>query len=548
MVSGVNERCRARRRPLQTRVGAAAFAAASPPPPPRSPRNSTGLCWTARLRAPRPRRSARPRSCRPPVWVGAAEMRKSPTPSGGRAEATPYVVRSAHHFADIRQLTIHRPCGHNARRSLMVDKATLDGLRIERPAADARRRTPWMAIVPILILLLALGAWALTRKGAKEVTTASAKAVTSTSRGAVLNASGYVTARRRATVSSKVTGKVVEVFIEEGMKVTQGQELARLDAASVARGLALSQAEANAAASALEETRVRIREAQLDYDRAERLTRNEIASRADLDRARAQLDATRARLSTQSDQLTTARRNVDVQRQTVEDTIIRAPFDGIVVSKDAQPGEMISPVSAGGGFTRTGICTIVDMSSLEIEVDVNEAYINRVSPDQRVEAVLDAYPEWKIPAHVITAVPDRRPPEGDGQSAHRLRPARPAHPARHGREGHVHHRRARGHGGDGDGRDPERRRAPRRRAGRRVHRQRRAPRAPRGQSQRHRGRDRARDLRPVRRRDRRRHRREPCRRRQSKCEEVRRRNVRDPRHARTTSKKSSIAAPRTSAC
>lgn len=287
----------------------------------------------------------------------------------------------------------------------MVDKATLDGLRISRPAVEARRRTPWWVIAPIALVVLALGAWALTREGAKEVTVAPAKAVASSSRGAVLNASGYVTARRQATVSSKVTGKVVEVFVEEGMQVKEGQELARLDAAHPSRGLALAQAEAAAAASALEETRVRIREAQLDYDRAERLARSEISSRADLDRARAQLDAVRARLAAQSDQLTTARRQVDVQRQTVEDMIIRAPFDGIVVSKDAQPGEMISPVSAGGGFTRTGICTIVDMASLEIEVDVNEAYINRVHPNQRVEAVLDAYPEWRIPAHVITAVP-----------------------------------------------------------------------------------------------------------------------------------------------
>jgi HlyD family secretion protein len=288
---------------------------------------------------------------------------------------------------------------------LMVDKATLDGLRITRPAEEARRRTPWLAIVAIALLLLALGAWALTRKGAKEITAASAKAVATESRGAVLNASGYVTARRQATVSSKVTGKVVEVFVEEGLQVKEGQILARLDNAHPTRGLALAQAEARAAESALQETRVRIREAQLDYDRAERLTRNEISSRADLDRARAQLDATRAHLAALSDQVSTARRNIDVQSQTVEDTIIRAPFDGIVVSKDAQPGEMISPVSAGGGFTRTGICTIVDMASLEIEVDVNEAYINRVHPNQRVEAVLDAYPDWKIPAHVITAVP-----------------------------------------------------------------------------------------------------------------------------------------------
>ena len=150
---------------------------------------------------------------------------------------------------------------------------------------------------------------------------------------------------------------------------------------------------------------MRIHEAQLDYDRAAHLAQSEISSKSDVDRARAQLDATRARLAAQQDQLATAQRNVDVQRQTLDDTSIRAPFDGVVVSKDAQPGEMISPVSAGGGFTRTGICTIVDMASLEIEVDVNEAYINRVHPNQRVEAVLDAYPDWRIPAHVITAVP-----------------------------------------------------------------------------------------------------------------------------------------------
>lgn len=287
----------------------------------------------------------------------------------------------------------------------MVDKATLDGLRIARPADEPRRRTPWLVVAPIMVLGLAGAVWALTRKGATEVSVASAKAVASESRGAVLNASGYVTARRQATVSSKVTGKVTEIYVEEGMQVKEGQVLARLDDSYATRGLALSQAEASAAASALEETRVRIREAQLDYDRAERLAQSQISSRADLDRARAQLDAVRARLNAQSDQLTTARRNVDLQKQTLDDTAIRAPFDGIVVSKDAQPGEMISPVSAGGGFTRTGICTIVDMASLEIEVDVNEAYINRVAANQRVEAVLDAYPDWRIPAHVITAVP-----------------------------------------------------------------------------------------------------------------------------------------------
>ena len=287
----------------------------------------------------------------------------------------------------------------------MVDKAALEGLRIQRSDSDTRRGIPWWVVGPIIAVVAAVLAWVFLRGDRKEVKVAQATAVAGVSRGAVLNATGYVTARRRATVSSKVTGKVIEVQIEEGMQVKAGQQLARLDASFVSKELALAQAEASAAASSLEETRVRIREAQLDYDRAARLTQNEIASKADLDRARAQLDATRARLAAQSDQLATARRQVDLYRQNVEDLIIRAPFDGIVISKDAQPGEMISPVSAGGGFTRTGICTIVDMDSLEIEVDVNEAYINRVHPNQKVEAILDAYPDWRIPAHVITAVP-----------------------------------------------------------------------------------------------------------------------------------------------
>lgn len=288
----------------------------------------------------------------------------------------------------------------------MVEKATLDGLRISRPDVEAPSRKRWWIIVPVLLVIVTGIVWAVTRSRAIEVKVVPARAVAAGSGGgAVLNASGYVTARRQATVSSKVTGKVTEVLIEEGMQVKEGQVLARLDSSYPSRSVALARAEATAAASALEETRVRIREAQLDYDRANRLAQSEIASRADADRARAQLDATRARLNAQSDQLATARRQIDLQSQSLEDTIIRAPFDGVVVSKDAQPGEMISPVSAGGGFTRTGIGTIVDMASLEIEVDVNEAYINRVHPGQRVEAVLDAYPDWRIPAHVITAVP-----------------------------------------------------------------------------------------------------------------------------------------------
>jgi HlyD family secretion protein len=288
---------------------------------------------------------------------------------------------------------------------MSIDKTQLDSLRIERPDGEAHTARPWFAIAGAVFVAIGLILYVFARPRSIAVRVAPARAVASQARTAVLNASGYVTARRQATVSSKVTGKIIEVDIEEGMHVKAGQQLARIDNSIASKTLALSTAEAQASASALEETRVQIRQAQLDYDRAKHLASSQISSRADLDRAEAQLDALKARLAAQNDSLTVAHRQTSLRSQDVEDTIIRAPFDGVVVSKDAQPGEMISPISAGGGFTRTGVCTIVDMDSLEIDVDVAEAYINRVHPDQRVEAVLDAYPDWKIPAHVITAVP-----------------------------------------------------------------------------------------------------------------------------------------------
>jgi RND family efflux transporter MFP subunit len=221
----------------------------------------------------------------------------------------------------------------------------------------------------------------------------------------VLEASGYVTARRRSTISSKVTGRIEEVLVEEGMRVEAGQPLARLDDAQAAALLALAEAQLGAARGAVEETRVRLAEAHLERERQASLVASGVAAPAALDAARAEADSLAARLALGGDEVAVAQRQVAVRRQDLRDTVIRAPFAGMVVSKDAQPGEMISPMSAGGGFTRTGICTLVDMASLEIEVDVNEAYIQRVRPGQRVAAVLDAYPELTLPAHVITTVP-----------------------------------------------------------------------------------------------------------------------------------------------
>jgi RND family efflux transporter MFP subunit len=221
----------------------------------------------------------------------------------------------------------------------------------------------------------------------------------------VLNASGYVTARRRATISSKITGKLTEVNIEEGDRVEVGEVLARLDDSQYRAALRLAQSQLDAAQRAGQETRARLDLAEITLQRTERLVREEVSGEADLDAARAEAEALRARLALDQEQARVAEREVALRKTQLADTIIAAPFSGVVVSKDAQEGEMISPVSAGGGFTRTGVCTLVDMGSLEIEVDVNEAYIARVHAGQAVEAVLDAYPGWKIPARVITPVP-----------------------------------------------------------------------------------------------------------------------------------------------
>lgn len=284
----------------------------------------------------------------------------------------------------------------------------LASLRIDQSSrAGGARRGVWVALV-LVALVLAAGGWYWSQRvEAAEVRTASVAAQSGAAGapGAVLNASGYVTARRRATVSSKVTGKVLEVFVEEGKPVKAGQILARLDDAQVRAALAVAEAQLEAARRGAAEDEARLREAELTLGRREQLVQQQVIGKAELDSARAEVESLKARIALAQQQVKVSESLVNQRRTDLADMSVRAPFDGVAISKDAQPGEMISPVSAGGGFTRSGIGTIVDMSSLEIEVDVSESYINRVHPGQPVEAVLDAYPDWRIPGHVITTVP-----------------------------------------------------------------------------------------------------------------------------------------------
>jgi HlyD family secretion protein len=287
-------------------------------------------------------------------------------------------------------------------------KDDLASLRIDHSArGGGSRRGGWIA-AGLVLVLGAAGAWFWSQRlqaAPVKTAAASARASNTVSPGAVLNASGYVTARRRATVSSKVTGKVMEVFVEEGKEVRRGQVLARLDDTQIRADLDVARAQLEAARRGAAEDQARLREAEITLKRLNQLVKDGVVGRAEVDSADATVESLKARIALAQQQVAVAESQVRARETDLTDMTVRAPFGGVAISKDAQPGEMISPVSAGGGFTRTGICTIVDMSSLEIEVDVSESYINRVRPNQPVEAVLDAYPDWRIPAHVITTVP-----------------------------------------------------------------------------------------------------------------------------------------------
>ena len=300
-------------------------------------------------------------------------------------------------------------------------KKLLDTLRIDRsaPPQDTPSALPKVAAALVLMALAGVGGYWAGSSG-KAATAASpapaASAPASTSKpaarpapppedAAVLSASGYITARRMATVASRITGQLTEVVVEEGMRVAAGDVLARLDDRIAKNDLDRAQAEQRAAQAQVDSGKAQLAEAKRVLSRVENLKKTDFSSEATLTEARSTMERLTAGLASDRAQVDVATFRVQGAREQLDLHVIRAPFAGVVTEKTAQPGEVVSPMSAGGGFTRTGVCTIVDMSSLEIEVDVNESYIGRVSAGQRVTATLDAYPDWEIPARVIAIIP-----------------------------------------------------------------------------------------------------------------------------------------------
>jgi RND family efflux transporter MFP subunit len=284
----------------------------------------------------------------------------------------------------------------------------LSSLRIHEGQRKGGRIGKGLAIFfGLLIILGGIGAGVYALLGAKpavEVAVAR-KAAGPGAREALLNATGYVTPRRRATIAAKITGRVTGVFFDEGTHVHDGQLLATLDDADARRALEAAAADRDSAKAAIADYEVQLKNARILLYRTEQLQKAGVQPQEQLDNARTSVESLQAKIDLAKAQANAADARIREAQQAVDNCTIRAPFDGIVVSKDAQVGEMVSPISAGGGFTRTGIATIVDMNSNEIEVDVNEAYITRVKPGQQVTAILDAYPDWEIPSRVRTIIP-----------------------------------------------------------------------------------------------------------------------------------------------
>ena len=290
----------------------------------------------------------------------------------------------------------------------MSNAELLEGLRIDRSQenrSSGRPWWPWMLALIVILVIAAVAVWFFFGRAISVKTTTAAPAASSAGAGAVLQATGYITARRQATVSAQITGTLTAVLIEEGDRVKEGQVLARLDDSAYKAALDAAKAQAAAAHALVAQYQAQLAQNERDAARQQVLAAQGLVPKQAAEQAYTLVDATRAQLVSQQRTAVSDDAQVTEAQVNFDYCVVRAPFDGVITTKDAQVGEIVSPFSAGGGFTRTGIGTIVDMGSLEVDVDVNEAYIGRVKPDMPAEAVLDAYPDWKIPAHVIAIVP-----------------------------------------------------------------------------------------------------------------------------------------------
>jgi RND family efflux transporter MFP subunit len=309
----------------------------------------------------------------------------------------------------------------------MDDKTKLlEQLRIDRGQGahsppESRRSVPiWVVYALILVIVAGVGSWFILRPHGADATAAASSAADAAGTGAAadtgsapaspaggtaLDASGYVVAQRQATVSAKALGRVVDLRIEEGQRVKEGEIVARLDDTNTRAALMYAKANLAQVQASLDAAKLAYADQGPIFERNQKQRAAAVISAQDFDTDKAAYNAVQSDLNVKQRMLEVAQADVEVAQRNEDDMTVRAPFDGVITVKVAQKGEIVSPNTAGGGFARTGIGTMVDMDSLEVEVDVSENFINRVHVGQSATIRLNAYPDWNIPGSVIAIIP-----------------------------------------------------------------------------------------------------------------------------------------------
>ncbi|TMH61929.1 MAG: efflux RND transporter periplasmic adaptor subunit, partial [Betaproteobacteria bacterium] len=282
----------------------------------------------------------------------------------------------------------------------------LSKLRIDRSLApvQTRRRRKWIWLGAIAIVLIAGGAWFALQPRAVAVQTTPIVTTYPSQQFVVLNSTGYVVAQRKAAISSKASGRLEWLGVAEGTRVKAGEIIARLDSRDVSAQLDAALANVNVARAALEQALAEERDADVSLKRTRDLIAQKFVSQSALDQARARADRAVAGVASGRAGVVAAEANARNAQVAVDYTLIRAPFDGIILSKSANVGDMVTPFSSAAD-SKGAVVSMADMSTLEVEADVSEASLSRISVGQPTEITLDALPDTRFRGAVSRIVP-----------------------------------------------------------------------------------------------------------------------------------------------
>ena len=282
----------------------------------------------------------------------------------------------------------------------------LSKLRIDRDLAPIRRRRrrKWIWLATVALIIAAAGGWYLLQPRAQTVQTTPIVTTYPSQQYVVLNATGYVVAQRKAAISSKATGRLEWLGVAEGSRVKEGDLIARIDDRDVAAQAQSAEAAVRAARANVRQSEVEQQNAQVEYRRNEDLVEKNFISRSALDTAKARRDRAAAGVASAQANLNVALANARNADVAVDYTKIRAPFDGVILSKSANVGDLVTPFS-NATDSKGAVVSMADMSTLEVEADVSESSLAKIHLGQPAEIVLDALPGTRFRGHINRTVP-----------------------------------------------------------------------------------------------------------------------------------------------